>query len=113
MSNTAPTAHSAHIVTARYEGRDLDVSGPYRIYPSGLWYFRSDDSDPAPMWIPAADLTETARRDTCTGSGDRSLVGAFAHPLLVTAFGFAIATATWLTSVVKSHLGPVGARPSR
>lgn len=113
MSNTAPTDQSTHIVTARYEGRDLDVSGPYRIYPSGLWYFRTDNSDPAPTWIPAGHLTETARRETRPARGDRSLVGAVTHPLLATGFGFAIATATWLMSVFKSNLAPVSARPFR
>ncbi|TCN58062.1 hypothetical protein EV641_101157 [Rhodococcus sp. SMB37] len=116
MSNNAPTARTddpAQIVSARYEGRKLEVSGPYRIYPSGLWYFRSGDSDPAPTWIPSGHLTETARVAASTDAGDRSLVGAVTHPLFVTGFGFVMATLTWLTSVFRSHLDPVSARALR
>ncbi|MCK0093852.1 hypothetical protein HCA61_25575 [Rhodococcus sp. HNM0563] len=100
-------------MTARYEGRNLEVSGPHRIYPSGLWYFRSADSDPAPTWIPAGDIREAPGGNVRAGAHDRRLVDAVAQPLFVTGLSLAIAVSAWVTSFFEARLGSVGARPSR
>ncbi|MGN5240017.1 MULTISPECIES: hypothetical protein [unclassified Rhodococcus (in: high G+C Gram-positive bacteria)] len=113
MNDTTPTDDTALSMTARYQGRNLQVSGPHRIYPSGLWYFRSADSDPAPTWIPAGDIREAPGGNARTDADDRGLVGAVARPLFVTGLSFAIAVSAWVTSFFEARLGAVGARPSR
>lgn len=107
---------AARTVTARYRGRKLSVSGPHRIYPSGLWYFRSSAGD-APTWIPAADLTELADpAASACDVGVHERVAATALPVIASGLGFVGAACATASTAFRATFVPrsrAGSRRSR
>lgn len=106
MTTTTPV--DAPTMTVTYQGRRLAVSGPSRVYPSGLWYFRSSDADDAPTWIPASQITDLAVPRPASAHVDvRDIISATTLPVIAGGLGFvgsALATfATMFRAVVVSR----------
>lgn len=117
MTTVAPAdrpTSADRLVTARYRGRTLSLSGPFRIYPSGLWYFRSSDSDDAPTWIPAAHVSgpvHPADPVPATGTGRatvtaRDRIGAVAFPALATGLGVVGGACARLSAAFRATFVP-------
>lgn len=93
--------------TARYRGRPLSVSGPHRIYPSGLWYFRSFDADDAPTWIPASHLTgTTAPSDAVASVTARDRLSASTLPVIATGLGIVGTACATVSTAFRATFAP-------